>query len=435
MLNDRTSPNRWRSGGHVPDAVLVDAPRLQAGDVRALERHGPAGRLAQPDDRLDQLVLAVAGDARDAEDLPGPDLEVDAVDDFVAAVVADRQPAHVEGRSGRVRFAAIDGQRHLAADHQLGEVFLVRLGWDALADDLAAPDDRDPVRDLEDLVQLVADEDDAVALGRQAPQDLEDLLRLLRRQHRGRFVEDEDLRVAVERLQDLDPLLPADRQRADLDLRVDFEAEPATEVDDALVGLLAIEETAADGGLLAEDDVLGDAQDRDEHEVLMDHADPAADRVRRPGQVDLGAVDEDLALVRAREPVEDVHQGRLARAVLAEQRVDLTRADVQVDRLVGDDARIALGDAPHLESGGANLLGLRRHRCLGCVHHDGYDERVGRGADPLELLGPGQLPIGGAGVLPHSGAGGQVLMDPSFMPARAASILVWMSAGSLLAAS
>ena len=96
-----------------------------------------------------------------------------------------------------------------------------------------------------------------------------------------------------------------------------------------------------------------------------------------PDRCDFGAVDEDLTRVRAGQPVQDVHQGRLAGAVLAEQRVDLTRPDVQVDRIVGDDARIAFGDAPHLERGGANLRGLRRHRCLGCVHHDGYDERVG----------------------------------------------------------
>ena len=167
----------------------------------------------------------------------------------------------------------------------------------------------------------------------------------------------------------------------------------------------------------------------------MDHADPAADRVRRPGQVDLGAVDEDLALVRAREPVEDVHQGRLARTVLAEQGVD--PATDQVDRTcVGDDARIAFGDAPHLEGGGANLLGLRRHRCLGCVHHDGYDERfdLGRGR-PARATGSGSVADRRSRRLPHSGAGGQVLMDPSFMPASAVSSLVWMSAGSLLAAS
>ena len=172
------------------------------------------------------------------------------------------RPSTLSAALGRVRLAAIDRQRDLAADHQLGEVLLVRLGRDPLADDLAAPDDRDPVRDLEDLVQLVADEDDAVALGRQAPQDLEDLLGLLRRQDRGRLVEDEDLGVAVERLEDLDPLLPADRQRADLDLRVDLEAEPAAELDDPRWASLRSRKTAAGHRLLAEDDVLGDGQDR-----------------------------------------------------------------------------------------------------------------------------------------------------------------------------
>jgi len=54
-----------------------------------------------------------------------------------------------------VGLAAIHGQGHFATDHQLGEVFLVRLRRDALADDLAASDDRDPIGDLEDLVELV----------------------------------------------------------------------------------------------------------------------------------------------------------------------------------------------------------------------------------------------------------------------------------------
>ena len=40
----------------------------------------PPVDLAQADDRLDQLVLAVARDAGDPEDLAGPDLEVDAAD-------------------------------------------------------------------------------------------------------------------------------------------------------------------------------------------------------------------------------------------------------------------------------------------------------------------------------------------------------------------
>ena len=69
------------------------------------------------------------------------------------------------------------------------------------------------------------------------------------------------------------------------------------------------------------------------------------------------AVEEDLALVGRRQPVQDVHQGRLAGAVLAEQRVDLAGPDVEVDRVVCDDARVALRDAAHLQRGGGHDLG------------------------------------------------------------------------------
>ena len=51
------------------------------------------------------------------------------------------------------------------------------------------------------------------------------------------------------------------------------------------------------------------------------------------------------------EPVEDVHQRRLAGAVLAEERVHLAAAEVEVDVVVGDDAREALGDPAKLENG------------------------------------------------------------------------------------
>ena len=87
--------------------------------------------------------------------------------------------------------------------------------------------------------------------------------------------------LPVEGLEDLDPLLPADRQLADLDVRVDLEPEPLAELDDPPARLLPVEEDRVGHRLLAEEDVLGDGQDRDQHEVLVDHVDPAADRVRR----------------------------------------------------------------------------------------------------------------------------------------------------------
>ena len=74
--------------------------------------------------------------------------------------------------------------------------------------------------------------------------------------------------------------------------------------------------------------------------MLVDHADAAGDRIGRAGRCVTGsAVEQDLALVGRGQPVEDVHQGRLAGAVLAEQGVDLAGPDVEVDVVVGDDAR------------------------------------------------------------------------------------------------
>ena len=61
------------------------------------------------------------------------------------------------------------------------------------------------------------------------------------------------------------------------------------------------------------------------------------------------AVEEDLALVGYGKAVQDVHEGGLAGAVLAEQRVDLARTDLEVDSVVGQDARIPLRDAAHLQ--------------------------------------------------------------------------------------
>ena len=83
--------------------------------------------------------------------------------------------------------------------------------------------------------------------------------------------------------------------------------------------------------------------------MLVHHADPAADGVVRPVDLDQPAVEEDLTLVRHRHAVEDVHQGGLAGTVLTQQCVDLAGSHIERDVVVGDDSRVALRDPAHLE--------------------------------------------------------------------------------------
>ena len=104
------------------------------------------------------------------------------------------------------------------------------------------------------------------------------------------------------------------------------------------------------------------------------------------------AVEQDLALVGRGQPVEDVHERRLAGAVLAEQGVDLAGTDLEVDAVVGDDARVALRDAAHLERRGDDRFRRVRHGCGAPDVRRGYAERAGRWpADPFRRLGRGWL--------------------------------------------
>ena len=67
----------------------------------------------------------------------------------------------------------------------------------------------------EHLVELVRDEEDGEPLGLELAQVVEQLVDLLRHEHGGGLVEDEDPGAAVEDLEDLDPLPLADPEVLD----------------------------------------------------------------------------------------------------------------------------------------------------------------------------------------------------------------------------
>ena len=216
----------------------------------------------------------------------------------------------------------------------------------------------------------------------------EQLVDLLRDQHRGRLVQDEDAGAAVEHLEDLDALPVADAEL--LDQPVGLHAQPVR-VGDLLdpAGGGAGVEPAEGARLRAEHHVLQDGQVVGQHEVLVDHADAGGDRLGRGVEADLPPVDGDGALVRLLHAVEDLHQGRLAGAVLPDDGVHRAGPHDDLDVGVGHHAGEALGYAAQLDGRcagrGRGLPGGR------CGHHrssfrDGRDPggryRVAPGSGP-----------------------------------------------------
>src|SRR5690606_35719356 len=148
---------------------------------------------------------------------------------------------------------------------------------------------------------------------------------------------------------DLHPLLHTDRQRLHHGVRVHVEAEPLGDLPHPLARGVQVEQPPVAHRLRPEHHVLRHGEHRHEHEVLVHHADARGHRVTRAVAFQRLVVDEDLALVRFEQAVDEVHHRRLARAVLAEQAVDLPRLDDQIDVVIGHERPEPLRDTAQFE--------------------------------------------------------------------------------------
>src|SRR6185312_5715076 len=249
----------------------------------------------------------------------------------------DREVFDHQGVCARLLRPLLEHEIDGAAHHEGGEVGVGRRRR-GLADDLAETDDRDAVGHLTHLTQFVRDEDDGGSRLLELPHDHHELVGLLRREHGSGLVEHEHLRFARQRLDDLDPLLQTDGQIFDERIRVDVEPELRRDAVDLLARGLEVEPAAKRRLFVAQHDVLGNSEHGDQHEVLVHHADAGCHGVSGTREVLHDVIEQDLALVGLVEAVEHVHQRGLARPVLAEQAVDLTGFDGQIDVVVGDEA-------------------------------------------------------------------------------------------------
>ncbi|GLW09021.1 hypothetical protein Misp01_41510 [Microtetraspora sp. NBRC 13810] len=143
---------------------------------------------------------------------------------------------------------------------------------------------------MQDLVELVADQDDGLALvlGRPAEHG-EQLARLLEGEYRGGLVQDEEVRVAAQALDELDALPFAGGQVVHLGVGVHDQAVPVADVLDDLPGGVAVDPAA-----LAQRDVLPHAHRSDETEVLVHHRDAQPGRDQRVADLDLLTADGDV---------------------------------------------------------------------------------------------------------------------------------------------
>ena len=302
--------------GNAGAAGAADVSHAAARHVLALQHHLAGGGGQQACQALDQLRLAVAGHAGDAHDLTGVHMDAEVVQNVFLVGAGQHQVPHIQHGAGGLlgrHFPLHD----VAAHHEEGHLLNGGLALGHLLDVLAQPHDHDPVRHGHDLVELVGDDDDALAHLGQLAHGEEELVYFLGGQHGGGLVKDDDVRVLVQDLQDLHPLLQSNGAVLHQPPGVDVEAVLVAQLLRDADGGVPVEKEAVFPGLPAVDDVLRHGAGLQQHEVLLHHADLLGDGVVRGAEVLQLAVEVDLAGGGLLQSVEDLHQGGFAGAVFA----------------------------------------------------------------------------------------------------------------------
>ena len=163
-------------------------------------------------------------------------------------------------------------------------------------------------------------------------------------QRGGRFVEHENVSLDRQRPADGDERTLGGRERRDRRVRVDVAADHRERVRCGLANAPPGHQAQRRARITGLDcDILGDRHPFDEAEILVNERDrqPVCRGTDRP------AVERDLARVGFVDAGQDLDQGRLAGAVLTEQRVNFATTKIEVDLIEGERRGEALDEPAH----------------------------------------------------------------------------------------
>ncbi len=190
------------------------------------------------------------------------------------------------------------------------------------------------------------DENNGLSFVAEGPEDIEQTQNLRRRQNGGGFVENENIRAAMEEFQDFEALLEPYGQRPDGSERVDVHIVAGHQIANLGQRAFAVEAEAA-SGFVAEDDVFADGKRRCEHEVLVHHADSETHRVSRGADRDGASVEEERSGRRAIQAVETPYDCGFPRPVFADDRVDGCRSCFEREVIDGLEGAEGLCEPPN----------------------------------------------------------------------------------------
>src|SRR5699024_5338176 len=168
----------------------------------------------------------------------------------------------------------------------------------------------------------------------------------------GRLVQDQDTRVFGDRASDLHHLLHPHAEAAHQCGWGDLGVHAGELLGCIRTHFLAVQNPEPIGGLVAYSEILGHGHLGDDVQLLMNDGDARSLRLARPVKSHGIPRNEDLPIVGLIDPRDDLHQRGFPCAVLAHERVNLSRVHVETHVLQRLSSAEGLGDHVHAQQGG-----------------------------------------------------------------------------------
>ena len=298
-------------------------------------------------DGFHQFMLSVAVNAGDAQDLAPAHLQAEVLHPLDSTGILNGQARNREQHLTGIGLLLGNGEFYFPSHHHRGQFHLIHIrNLDCI--NVSAPADNGAVVcRLLDLTELMGDDDDGLAIVGQAVHDLNEFIDLLRSQHSGGLVQDQDLRTAVQSLEDLHTLLHAHRNILDLGIGIDGQAIFFRKLQYILPGGCLINDAAKPCFFHTEHDILCNCERFHQHEVLMHHADSQLDGCIGILDNRFLTVDPDLAFIRLIQSVQDIHQCGFTGAVLAQKCVDASLFHAELHAVQCAEGAKILADPLH----------------------------------------------------------------------------------------
>ena len=234
--------------------------------------------------------------------------------------MADRQAADRVFRLGTV-----DVQFHFLTHHHLGQAGFGGFGSFHCAHIFALAQNGHAVRDVKDLMEFMGDNDNRLAVRLHVAHDGKEFFGLLRGQDGCRLIEDENIRAAVEHLDNFKRLLLADAHLIYLLIKVQRELVLFTDGTRLIAHGTQVELLVL---VHAQGDIFHSGKNIHKLKVLVNHADAQCQGITRGTNLRRLAVDPDNAGIRVINTGDHIHQRCLAGAVFAQQGQNFTPANL-----------------------------------------------------------------------------------------------------------